>query len=126
MIIFDLDTLINEDKSPNYAVTPLLWYTNPYKNRVSIWTGKCISEHDIIKEWLIDHVFLGNFVTFDQIDLKMRPIGNTQPKWQLKEQWLDEITGNSGQLDFIFDCDPESIKMFRNRGLFVFDCRQDK
>lgn len=73
-----------------------------------------------------------------ELKVKMRPIGNTEPAYLLKEMWLNErcsdmiehiIEGNpyatKHDVDFVFDADSESISMYRRRGIFVFDCRQD-
>jgi len=78
------------------------------------------------------------FGDFHKVNLKMRPIGDDSPVEVLKERWLDEYMKwpelNTIQTDYkrndmpemIFDSHAESIAMWRRRGIFVFDCNQDK
>lgn len=55
----------------------------------------------------------------------MRPIGDNTPDDQLKERWLDEhIVGSGKQIDFVFDDRPKVVRMWRRRGIFVFDVNQ--
>lgn len=111
---------------------------------VKIWTGRCESQREKTVEWLQKNWFLGLYS--HEVDLlrsiiKMRPIGDTTPEHELKERWLDEMIQKScddaskgiknyhkgvNEIDFIFESDPQSILMFRKRGIFVFDCRQNK
>lgn len=99
---------------------------------IQIWTARPESERMKTHAWLFSNGFEPNDFT-----IKMRPVGNTQPAWELKERWLDEqckhvsldlntniTTRDSHGIDFVFDADPESIAMWRRRGIFCFDCRQ--
>lgn len=103
-------------------------------DNIHIWSGRDESVREKTEKWLRD-----NFITYSE--LKMRPEGNTEPQEALKEQWLDELiikrvsqkllTGKDFNLteeckpiQFVFDSDIESIKMWRRRGIFVFNCCQ--
>lgn len=83
----------------------------------AIWSDRCESARDQTEKWLDKHL-----LCFEPHQLKMRPIGNTEPAHVLKERWLDE---SSQIVDMAFESDPNSIAMYRRRGIFVFDCRQD-
>lgn len=98
----------------------------PYNREVYIWSGRCESVRDKTIKWVDDEIF-HNSESIEYINriLKMRPIGDNTPDDQLKEMWLlDEMILNGKTIDFVFDSHPESIKMWRRRGIFVFDCNQ--
>lgn len=170
MIIFDLDTLANnehrrhfvnqyielgdfdEDVKPdwksfyeacdkdepiNHTINLLrtLWIKEG--EEIEIWSGRCESVREKTLEWITTYVF-GDY---ELCTLKMRPIGNNTPDDQLKERWLDEyitsmwpklekdapdgtIFHRKDPIEFVFDSDPQSIKMWRRRGIFVFNCCQ--
>lgn len=108
---------------------------------VQIWSGRCESVRTKTENWLDDHcdlwaaVDLGKYNDYRHI-LKMRPIGNTEPDEVLKERWLNErcadlieaqIKGTipvKHDIDFVFDDRPKVIRMWRRRGIFVFNCCQ--
>ena len=114
----DGDEVIEAGKE---AMMALMYH--PYKRDVQIWTSRCESLRDKTLNWLDGQVFF-NDESLEYISrmLKMRPVGNIEPAWKLKEQWLDEC---KSKIDFVFDSDPESIAMYRRRGIFVLDCRQE-
>ncbi len=97
---------------------------------VEIWTGRCESTREKTLNWFLDNWFLGIFnheiATLNKI-IKMRPIGNTDELWDLKQQWyLDLAVSDGKDVDFVFDSDPESIEMWRRRNIFVFDVKQTR
>lgn len=97
------------------------------EGRFEIWSGRCASYREKTTCWLYDNVDLHAFSYFHpDKHLKMRPIGDTTPDDQLKECWLNESLTAGKNIDFVFDSDPASIKMWRRRGIFVFDCNQGK
>lgn len=101
-----------------------------YSSELRIWTGRCESCKSKTIQWFLDNWFLGSFeyATKDWLEsiLKMRPIDCLFPDDELKERWLIEALNEEKQIDFIFESDPESIKMWRRRGIFVFDCNQQR
>ena len=57
--------------------------------------------------------------------LKMRPIGDNTADDQLKERWLDEhLAQGRNPIQFVFDDNPNAVRMWRRRGIFVFDVNQ--
>lgn len=94
-----------------------LW--DSYEIPIEIWSGRCESVRDKTQQWLLDHGFpVGCFV-------KMRPIGNSDPDEVLKERWLDDhLAAGRKPIDFVFDDRPKVIRMWRRRGIFVFNCAQ--
>lgn len=103
---------------------------------VEIWTGRCESVREKTEKWLNE-----NLPGFSHIKLKMRPVGDHTPGYQLKEKWLDEYTSliypninpndpngteyiRKGPILMVFEGDTKVIKMWRRRGIFVFDCSQ--
>lgn len=107
---------------------------------VEIWSGRCESVREKTLDWLIDNMKSGiDEREYFNLILKMRPIGDSIPDDQLKERWLDEyiqkscndaVTGKtdshkgSNGIDFCFDNRPKVTRMFRRRGIFVFNCAQ--
>jgi hypothetical protein len=109
------------------------------QKEIQIWSGRSESVRDKTEIWLNKYTSFGYMNC--QI-LKMRPIGNTEPDEVLKERWLDELIElklndptERGKLDalqiteskfieFVFDDRPKVIRMWRLRGIFVFNCCQ--
>lgn len=104
------------------------------ENELSIWSGRCESVRKKTEEWLIQHC---GFRWFDE--LKMRPIGNSTPDDELKEKWLDErikhceqtrpfglTYKNEHDIVMVFDDRPKVVRMWKRRGIFVFNCQQDE
>lgn len=86
---------------------------------IQIWSGRCESVRDRTVHWL--KYIIGNY-TYSH--LKMRPLGDSTPDEILKEKWLDEALENGRKIDFVFDDRPKVVRMWRRRGIFVFDCNQ--
>ncbi len=89
---------------------------------IQIWSGRCESVRDKTINWLNKKIF--PYSKGDIPKLKMRPIGDNTPDDQLKERWLDEALARGEKIEFVFDSDPQSIALWRRRGIFVFDCNQ--
>ena len=110
---------------------------------IHIWSGRCETVWDKTEEWLLDYLEMKYCVKFNPSkNLKMRPIGDTTPDDELKERWLDEYLNSmwpkldkdapdgtvykrKDPIQFVFDSDPESIKMWKRRGIFVYNCNQN-
>jgi hypothetical protein len=102
-------------------------------NIIEIWSGRCESVKEKTEKWLADYLH-GN--SQYPIKLKMRPIGDITPDDILKEKWLDEYLDSTSPrqweeeyktkhpIDFVFDDRPKVIRMWRRRGIFVFNCCQ--
>ena len=84
-----------------------------------IWSGRCESVRKKTEEW-IDK----NLLCFEPHQLKMRPIGDNAPDDVLKERWLDESIADGKTIDFVFDDRLKVVRMWRRRGIFVFNCCQ--
>ncbi len=96
------------------------------ENKVQIWTHQSESNRENISYWLVDKMrtdYCTRFCT--SRDLKMRPIGDESPTEQLFEGWLDHIGDANEMVDMAFSADPDVIALFRRKGVFTFDCRQD-
>jgi len=103
------------------------------KYQIQIWSGRCESVRYKTEKWLDYH-------HIEYTRLKMRPIGDNTTAHELKERWLEKYF-HSGQgscslrwathdkcckkIDFVFEDDPKCIEMYRRRGIFVFDCKQN-
>jgi len=88
-----------------------------YGYQIEIWSGRCESVREKTESWLNkNEIFYKN--------LKMRPIGDNTPDDKLKEKWLDESIAEGKTIDFVFDDRPKVIRMWRRRGIFVFNCCQ--
>ena len=88
-------------------------------NEHQIWSGRCESVREQTEKWL-QH----NLLCFFPCQLKMRPIGDNIPDDQLKEKWLDEAVAGGKIVEYVFDYRPKVVRMWRRRGIFVFDCNQ--
>jgi len=95
------------------------------ERRVQIWSGRCESVREKTEEWLEKHISINLLYCFGGYNsLKMRPIGDYTPDDVLKEKWLDETLSQGKKIDFVFDDRPKVIRMWRRRGIFVFNCCQ--
>ncbi len=93
---------------------------------IAIWSGRCESVRGKTEKWLDEHVYK-YYPDFDpqyRLPLKMRPIGDSTPDEELKEKWLDEAIANGHQIEYVFDDRPKVVRMWRRRGVFVFNCAQ--
>ena len=103
---------------------------------VQIWSGRCESVREKTIHWFMNKVPIRphywNEESWNYV-LKMRPIGDNTPDDQLKERWLDEylslptmdtVGGDINNVEFVFDDRPKVVRMWRRRGIFVFNCAQ--
>lgn len=60
------------------------------------------------------------------VELKMRPTQNTLSECNLKKYWMDLLKQNRININFVYDSDIHSVKMWKENGIFVFDCNQNK
>lgn len=86
---------------------------------IQVWSGRSESVRDKTEHWLKYIVWASTYK-----ELKMRPIGNTEPDEVLKERWLDEVIAVGRIVDFVFDDRPKVVRMWKRRGIFVFNCCQ--
>lgn len=84
-----------------------------------IWSGRCESFREETEEWLEDNLFY-----FRSDQLKMRPLGDSTPDDELKERWLNEAIAQGEHISYVFDDSPKVVRMWRSRGIFVFNCNQ--
>ncbi len=96
---------------------------NGQSHKLNIWSGRCESVREKTEKWLRNYSFAYATREFE-IELKMRPIGDYTPDDELKERWLDEALKEGKTIDFVFDDRPKVVRMWRRRGIFVFDCNQ--
>ena len=89
--------------------------------QIQIWSGRCESVRARTNTWLLINV-TGDLNIIK--NLKMRPIGDYTPDDVLKERWLDEAISEGKQVDYVFDDRPKVVRMWRRRGIFVFDVNQ--
>ena len=99
-----------------------------YAHTLEIWSGRCESVREKTQEWLKQKSFAFACHPFE-IKLRIRPIGDYTPDDQLKERWLDELYeqtkwGSRHPVEFVFDDRPKVVRMWRRRGIFVFNCCQ--
>jgi len=106
---------------------------------VQVWSENFLSLKEKTIDWFLYKVPIRptywNKDSWNHV-LKMRPEGNIQPYYKLKEEWMFErckiddsfhppgIKFNPG-IEMVFDSDPDSIEMWRKNGIFCFDCRQN-
>ena len=88
------------------------------ESNVQIGSGRSEEVYQKTIDWLFANQMKG-FTC-----LKMRPIGDYTPDDQLKERWLDEALAKGEKIQFVVDDRPKVIRMWRRRGIFVFDVNQ--
>lgn len=95
------------------------------EREVQIWSGRCESVREKTEKWLLDNIEMKYCTAFNpKKHLKMRPIGDSTPDDILKEKWLDETLAQGKTIGCVFDDRPKVIRMWRRRGIFVFNCCQ--
>ena len=114
----DKDTLILPVAFQFYAMREKFGIQHP----IVIWSGRCESVREKTIDWL-KHYFSSDINWNNH--LKMRPIGDSTPDEVLKEMWLDEVIAQGKTIDFVFDDRPKVVRMWRRRGIFVFNCAQN-
>lgn len=92
---------------------------------IQIWSGRCESVREKTIAWF-HHNVTGFAPTYwFQKNLLMRPIGDSTPDDKLKEMWLERhIAAGREPIEMVFDDRPKVVRMWRRRGVFVFDCNQ--
>ena len=109
----DKDKLIVETS----AIFRSLRAYSDYFPEIEIWSGRSELVCQKTEDWLLKHGLL-------TCKVKMRPIGDYTPDDQLKEKWLDEALEQGKTIDMVFDDRPKVVRMWRRRGIFVFDVNQ--
>lgn len=94
-----------------------------FGNAVEIWSGRCNSVRDKTINWLNKNTL------YNGQRLRMRPVGDSTPDDILKERWIDDHISDMGNqichnIEYVFDDRPKVVRMWRRRGIFVFDCNQ--
>lgn len=84
-----------------------------------IWSGRCESVRKKTEDWICQFMHRS-----EMPNIRMRPIGNSTPDQMLKERWLDEAFVDGKKIDFVIDDRPKVVRMWRRRGIFVFDVNQ--
>lgn len=124
----------NEACSEDNPIKPVVKIADSFflnNTPYEIWTGRGESVRQKTEDWLNKH-------DIQWTGLKMRPPGDNRPAHVIKEEWLKDlwprlkpctkenkdIVYNRPDIKMVFESDPESIAMYRKRGIFVFDCRQ--
>lgn len=95
---------------------------------IKIWSGRCESVRNKTLKWLNENIEISYFnseIWFDH-NLKMRPIGDNTPDDVLKESWLDSAVRENRTIQFVFDDRPKVVRMWKRRGIFVFNCQQNE
>lgn len=90
------------------------------ENTIEIWSGRCESVRDKTEAWINKH--LGGMKRIRR--LVMRPKGDSTPDDVLKESWLDFFLEEKIEVHYVFDDRPKVVRMWRRKGIFVFDVNQ--
>jgi hypothetical protein len=96
----------------------------PYNREIEIWSARSESTRAVTISWLEQHIPEFEKSSYINRILKMRPLGEYTPDEQLKERWLDEVLAQGKTIDFVFDDRVKVVRMWRRRGIFVFDVNQ--
>jgi len=96
---------------------------------IVIWSTICKTQRHVLLEWIAYHLEIFGFDPefYDKL-LKMRPEGDTTPAHEIKEKWYDlhNVENPRDSIEYVFESDPESVAMWKRRGIFVFDCNQEE
>ena len=96
----------------------------PFNQDIQIWSGRCESVREKTLKWLVNLTGYCEDYEYWNRRLKMRPINDYTPDDQLKEKWLDAAIAEGKRIEFVFDDRPKVVRMWRRRGIFVFNCCQ--
>ena len=126
-----------DQDTPIKPVINMFWALQEYDHEIEIWSGRCESVREKTAKWIMKHILSNESFPDLPFALKMRPIGDNTPDDQLKEKWLDErckhlslnletgiTTKDCHNIDFLVDDRPKVVRMWRRRGIFVFDVNQ--
>lgn len=105
---------------PVISIFTDLWEVSD-KYDIEIWSGRCESVMEKTIIWLDRYLYP---IKNDSYQLKMRPLGDNTPDDQLKEKWLNDWIAEGGEVECVFDDRPKVVRMWRRRGIFVFDVNQ--
>jgi hypothetical protein len=94
-----------------------LWVYSDYTETIQLWSGRCESVREKTEHWLQKN---GGLIG----QVKMRPVGDSTPDDVLKENWLNELQAEGRNVSFVVDDRPKVVRMWRRRGIFVFDVNQ--
>lgn len=117
----------DKDKSITAVIDVFIHITQgePFNHDIRIWSGRCESVREKTLNWLVNLNGYCEFINYWDRRLKMRPIGDNTPDEFLKERWLDEVLSKGEKIEFVFDDCPRAVRMWRRRGIFVFNCSQN-
>ena len=115
---------------------------SPFSRDSEIWSSRCESTREKTLDWIISN-FYWDSANRDYLNslLKMRPFDDMRPQEELFSYWMteyyaslypklekDAVEGTEyhrkEKIEFVFSSHKPTIDMFRNRGVFVFDCGQ--
>jgi len=103
---------VNEDKVNEVLRYILIGLCEDF--RIVILTGRDDDSEDITVEWLKE-----NRIPFDEIF--MRTTGDKRPDEIVKKEIFDEYLSKD-EIFCVFEDRPKVIRMWKELGLFVFDC----
>ncbi len=111
----------DQDKPINPAIEILIVLWIKEGEELEIWSGRSESVRNKTEKWLNKNIFSFGI---EICPLKMRSVGDSTPDDVLKEKWLDEVLSEGKTIDYVFDDRPKVIRMWRKKGIFVFNCCQ--
>lgn len=90
-------------------------------NEVHIWSGRSEIVRAETMEWLMQNTFFIGRKDINDKRIKMRPENDYTPDEILKEQWLNQLSGEDRErLAGIFDDREKVVQMWRRNGLTCF------
>lgn len=96
------------------------------EDEIQIWSGRSESVREKTMQWISENIYERiERIPQETFSLKMRPIGDYTPDEVLKEKWLNEALAEGKKIQFVFDDRPKVVQMWRQRGIFVFNCLQN-
>ena len=87
--------------------------------RCEIWTGRSASVAKKTRAWLAGQL-PGQY---HRIPIKMRPVGNYIPDYELKALWLAEFESRGESLDLVFEDRQRVVDMWREKGILCVQVR---
>ena len=105
--------------SVNAPVAEVLRNMKECGHTIVLASGRNERSRDITMNWLVDNNL------FLQDHLYMRAADDFRSDDVVKREILDQIVADYGKKpDMVFDDRPRVVKMWRDEGIFVFDCYQ--
>lgn len=94
-----------------------VWDTGDKSAKVIIFSGRSAQFEEVTRAWLEKHQ-----VSYDL--LVMRAVGDSRPDYIVKDEMYGQHIAGKFNVSFVIDDRPQVVRLWKSKGLFVFDVNQ--